>query len=75
VQVTKKTVPPFTQLKLFSYGLKSMKVKFNIFPGQHNHRIWTPLNTLVSSGDWSQEQIPTSNISKANWRCYSRRMV
>jgi hypothetical protein len=24
--------------------LKSMKVNFNIFPGQHNHQIWTWLN-------------------------------
>jgi hypothetical protein len=37
-------VPPFTQLELFSRGLKSMKVNFNIYPGQHNHRIWTSLN-------------------------------
>jgi hypothetical protein len=33
---------------------------------------WT---TLVSFGDYSEEQIPTSNISKATWRCSSRRMV
>jgi hypothetical protein len=26
----------FTQLDLFSHGLKSMKVKFNTFLGQHN---------------------------------------
>jgi hypothetical protein len=30
---------PFTELELFSHGLKSMKVNFNIFPGQHNHQI------------------------------------
>jgi hypothetical protein len=30
---------PITQLELFSHGLKSMKVNFNIFPGQHNHQI------------------------------------
>jgi hypothetical protein len=29
----------FTYLKLFTHGLKSMKVNFNIFPGQHNHQI------------------------------------
>jgi hypothetical protein len=28
-----------TQLKLFSHGLKGMKVNFDIFPGQHNHHI------------------------------------
>jgi hypothetical protein len=30
---------PFTQLELFSHGLKNMKVNFNIFPGQHSHQI------------------------------------
>jgi hypothetical protein len=30
---------PFTQLDLFSHGLKSMKVNFNIFSAsQHNHQ-------------------------------------
>jgi hypothetical protein len=31
--------PPFTQLELFSHGFKSMKVTFNIFPGERNHQI------------------------------------
>jgi hypothetical protein len=35
----KKTMSPFKQLELFSHGLKSMKVNFNIFPGLHNHQI------------------------------------
>jgi hypothetical protein len=30
---------PRLQLELFSYGLKSMKVNFDIFLGQHNHHI------------------------------------
>jgi hypothetical protein len=30
---------PFTQMELFSCGLKSMKVNFSMFPGQHNHHI------------------------------------
>jgi hypothetical protein len=30
---------PFTQLDLFSHGLKSMKLNFNIISGQHNHQI------------------------------------
>jgi hypothetical protein len=34
----------FTQMGLFSHGLKSMKLNFNIFPGQHNHHSWTSLN-------------------------------
>jgi hypothetical protein len=41
---------PFTQLELFSHGLK---VNFNIFPGQHSHQISTSLN---HSGEfWRQE--------------------
>jgi hypothetical protein len=43
-QFSKATVPQFTQLKLFSRGLKSMKVDFDIFSGQQNHQIWTSLN-------------------------------
>jgi hypothetical protein len=31
----KMTMPPFSQLDLFSHGLKSMKASFTIFPGQH----------------------------------------
>jgi hypothetical protein len=30
---SKMTMPPFTQLELFSLGLKSMKVNFSVFPG------------------------------------------
>jgi hypothetical protein len=33
MQFSKMTIPPFTQLALFSHGFKCMKVKFNIFPG------------------------------------------
>jgi hypothetical protein len=36
---TKMTMPPFTQMELFSHGLQGMKVDCNIFPGQHNHQI------------------------------------
>jgi hypothetical protein len=31
--------PTFTQLQLFSHGLKSMKVNVSIFPGKHNLQI------------------------------------
>jgi hypothetical protein len=31
--------PPFTQLELFSHGLKSMNVNFSIFLGQQNHQL------------------------------------
>jgi hypothetical protein len=44
IQFSKTTVPPSTQLELFNHGLKSMKVNFSIFSGQHNHKIWTLLN-------------------------------
>jgi hypothetical protein len=44
LQFSKMTMPPFTQLELFSHSLKSMKVNFSIFPGQHYHHIWTSLN-------------------------------
>jgi hypothetical protein len=44
VQFPKKMMLPFIQLELLSHGLKSMKVNFSIFPGQHNHQISTSLN-------------------------------
>jgi hypothetical protein len=34
MQFSKTAVLPFTWLELFRHGLKSMKVNFNIFPGQ-----------------------------------------
>jgi hypothetical protein len=30
---------PIHTAELFSHGLKSMKVNFSIFPGQHSHHI------------------------------------
>jgi hypothetical protein len=45
-------MPQFTQLELFSHGLKSMKVNFNIFPGQHNH---TSLSLNYSGQFWRLE--------------------
>jgi hypothetical protein len=36
----------FTQLELFIHWLKSMKMNFNIFPGQHAHHKWTSLKHL-----------------------------
>jgi hypothetical protein len=54
MQFFKTTVPPLTQLDLFSHGLKSMKVNFNIFHGQLNHQVlniteplWSVLETRV----------------------------
>jgi hypothetical protein len=55
-----------TQLELFSHGLKSMTVNFNIFPGQHNHHVCTSMNHCGQFRRLkSEKQIPTSNISKA----------
>jgi hypothetical protein len=75
MQYSKATMPPSTQLELFSDGLKSTKENFNIFPGQHMHQTWTSLNHSGQFWRPEWEQIPTSNISKANWRCSSGRMV
>jgi hypothetical protein len=38
---------PFTQVELFSYGLKHIKSKFNIFPDHNIHQI------LILLNDWS----------------------
>jgi hypothetical protein len=65
MKFSEMTMPPFTQLEPSSHDLKSMKVNFNIFPGQHTKKFDHHWNTLVSFGDQSEEQIPTSNISKA----------
>jgi hypothetical protein len=50
MQFSDMIMPPFTKLELFSHSLKSMKVNFTIFPGQHNHQIWISMNHLVSFG-------------------------
>jgi hypothetical protein len=39
MQFSKKTTHTFTQLELFGHGLKSKKVNFSIFRGQHNRKI------------------------------------
>jgi hypothetical protein len=44
MQFSKKTIPLFTKLELFSHGSKSMEVNFKSFPGQHNHQIWKSQN-------------------------------
>jgi hypothetical protein len=43
-QTTMKFSKTTMQLELFRHGLKSMKVNFSIFPGQHSHQISTILN-------------------------------
>jgi transposase-like protein len=49
MQFSKTTMPPFTELELFSHSLKCMKVNFNIFPGQHNQQISTNITEPLSS--------------------------
>jgi hypothetical protein len=53
-------VPPFTQLELFSNGLKCMKVNFSNFPDQHNRQIWTILNH--SGQFWRLKWITDSHL-------------
>jgi hypothetical protein len=44
MQFSKTTMPPFTQVELFSHCWTIMKVNFSIFLGRHSHHIWTWLN-------------------------------
>jgi hypothetical protein len=44
MQFSKTTTLTFTQLELFSHGMKTTEANFNIFPDQHNHQIWTSLD-------------------------------
>jgi hypothetical protein len=69
MQFSRTTVPPFIQLELFSHDLKSKKMNFNVFPGQHNHHIWTSLNHSgrfwwIESGADSDLQQLESNLKK-----------
>jgi hypothetical protein len=41
-------VASFTQLELFSHGLNSLKVNFNIFRGQLNHQVLNIIQQLWS---------------------------
>jgi hypothetical protein len=54
--------------------LKSMTVNFSIFSGQQNRQIWT-WTTVISFGEYSEEQILACNISEETWRCSLRSMV
>jgi hypothetical protein len=38
MQFFKMTIRPYTQPEVYSLSLKSMKMHFNNFPGQHNHQ-------------------------------------
>jgi hypothetical protein len=53
MKFSKTTMPPFTQLQLFSLGLKSIKANFNIFPAQHRPQILISLN--LSDQFWRLE--------------------
>jgi hypothetical protein len=48
-QFEKTLVPPFAQAELFSHGLKSTKVNFNIYSGQKNLNIIEPLWSVLET--------------------------
>jgi hypothetical protein len=75
MQFSNTTMPPVTQLELFSYGLKSMEVNFIIFLGPHSLQFWTSLDH--SGQFWRREWVTDSHLQYlwATWRCSSRRMV
>jgi hypothetical protein len=57
------TMPPFTPLELFSHCLKSMKVNFNSFSGQHNQQILNiiePLEPVLEIRVRNRFPLPTS---------------
>jgi hypothetical protein len=55
-----KTAVPHWQPELLNHSLKSMKVNFSIYLGQHNHQIWTSLNH--SGQFWRLEWGTDSNL-------------
>jgi hypothetical protein len=69
MQFSYTTMSPFTQLELFSHGLKSMMMNFNISLVSTITKFEHHWTTLVTFWDYSEEQIPTSKISKPTWRC------
>jgi hypothetical protein len=48
MQFFKMTVHPYTHPEVFSLGVRSVKMHFNIFPGQHNRQ------TEISSNHYGQ---------------------
>jgi hypothetical protein len=76
MQFSKSTMPPFTQLKLFNHGLKSMKANFNIFPSQHNHHISTKRQkTRVSMGTEKQDSTHKNRMWEVDWNLISQNRV
>jgi hypothetical protein len=61
MQFFKITIHPYTQPDVFSLGLRSMKMHFNIFPGQHNAKcqIIEPLWSVLESRIRSRFLLPT----------------
>jgi hypothetical protein len=54
---SKNIMVPFTWQELFSHSLKSRKVNFNIFSGQHSHHVWTSLKHCGQLGrpEWGTD--------------------
>jgi hypothetical protein len=67
IQFSKMTVSPFTQLELFSHGLKSTKVHFSIIPGQQSLDVNSREPLQFWRVEWGTDT--TSSISEATWRC------
>jgi hypothetical protein len=45
-------IAPIHTAELFSHDLKSMRVNFSIFHGQHNHQIWKSMNHFFFFQVW-----------------------
>ena len=56
IQFFKKTICPYTQPAVFSLGLRSMKMYFNIFPDQHNTKLKYHQSAVVS---FREKQTPS----------------
>ena len=57
-------VRPHTQSDMFSLCLRSMKLHFNTFPGQHNH--WAAVVSFRQCGDKQIRSFIASHLSR-NW--------
>ena len=63
MQFFKMTIRPYTVPEVLNLGLMSMKMHFNIFPGQRNHQtnIIKPLWLYL---EYSEKQIPPPSSLK-----------
>ena len=54
--IFKITIGSYTQPKEFSFGLRSMEMHLNIFPGQHYRQTKCHRNTVVSFREYDNMQ-------------------